>query len=324
MNRKHIFLLLIAVMLLLTACGCDHQWSDANCTSPKTCTVCGDTEGAPLGHIWFAATCDAPQTCQTCGETSGEKLDHQWEGTGCDSKCTLCGAMNNTAGHQWQEATCTEAKACAVCGETEGEAPGHSWEAASCLYPAYCQSCGLEDGEAAGHTWADNSTETLGYCTTCGKAVEFFLRSGTVAAWTEYEIAANGDFVNPITYTENSVIQWFQDGKLQSWSSQEIASTATTHAYYVDGKIYYYDIYAYPVNGEATGDKLAVAANGYVDFMYYYGATGHLILLTDEDFMSPKGEAAAAVDTNGTKYVIVHKTTSPDDPANTWVVKYNW
>lgn len=301
MNRKHIFLLLIAVTLLLTGCACDHQWTDANCASPKTCAECGETEGSPLEHVWLAATCNAPSTCRNCGATEGEKLSHQW-----------------------QDATCTEAKTCTVCGETEGEAPGHSWVAASCLYPAYCQVCGVEEGQALGHTWADNSTETLGYCTTCGKAVEFFLRNGTVAAWTEYEIAANGDFVNPITYTENSVIQWFQNGKLQSWSSQEIASTSTTHAYYVDGKIYYYDLYAYPVDGETTGEKLSIPAAGYVSFKYYYGATGHLILLTDDDFMTPKGEAAAAVDANGTKYVIVHKTTSPDDPANTWAVKYNW
>lgn len=301
MNRKHIFLLLIALALLLSGCGCDHQWRDASCAAPRTCAECGETEGIALEHMWMPATCEAPKTCRTCGETSGEALPHQW-----------------------QDATCTEAKTCVVCGETEGEAPGHSWEAASCLYPAYCRVCGLENGEAAGHTWADNSTETVGYCTTCGEAVEFFLRNGAVAAWTEYEIAANGDFVNPIIYTENSVIQWFQDGQLQSWSSQEIASTSTTHAYYVDGKIYYYDIYAYPVEGEVTGEKLAVAAYGYVDFLYYYGATGHLVLLTDEDFMTPKGEAAAAVDANGTKYVIVHKTSDPNDPADTWAVKYNW
>lgn len=301
MKRKHLFLLLIALALMLTGCECNHQWTAANCSSPKTCTECGETEGAPLDHMWQAATCKAPKTCQLCGETEGESL-----------------------AHQWQDATCTTARTCTVCGAADGNAPGHSWVPASCLYPEYCQVCGLENAPALGHTWTEDSTETLGYCATCGKAVEFFMRNDTVVAWTEYEITASGDFVNPITYTENSVIQWFQDGKLQSWSSQEIASTATTHAYYVDGKIYYYDIYAYPVEGEVTGEKLAIAAVGYVDFLYYYGATGHLVLLTDEDFMTPKGEAAAAVDAYGTKYVIVHKTSNPDNPADTWAVQFGW
>ena len=27
-----------------------HSWKDADCLNPKTCTVCGKTEGSALGH----------------------------------------------------------------------------------------------------------------------------------------------------------------------------------------------------------------------------------------------------------------------------------
>ena len=43
-----------------------------------TCSVCGDSyigdEVAALGHNWEEATTEAPKTCKVCGETQGEKL----------------------------------------------------------------------------------------------------------------------------------------------------------------------------------------------------------------------------------------------------------
>lgn len=46
----------------------DHVWQDATCTDPKTCTVCGATEGKPLGHNFM------PNVCTRCGmEAAGQK-----------------------------------------------------------------------------------------------------------------------------------------------------------------------------------------------------------------------------------------------------------
>lgn len=36
--------------ILLTVKACGHNWTDATCTEPKTCTECGETEGKALGH----------------------------------------------------------------------------------------------------------------------------------------------------------------------------------------------------------------------------------------------------------------------------------
>ena len=86
-----------------------HEWTGGSCTTPKTCSVCGETEGEALGHKWNDATCTTPKTCSVCGETEGEAL-----------------------GHKWNDATCTTPKTCSVCGETEGEALGHDFVDGKC------------------------------------------------------------------------------------------------------------------------------------------------------------------------------------------------
>lgn len=80
-----------------------HTWEEATCTKAKTCSVCGLTEGSPLGHDWKEATCTEPKTCKVCGEKEG-----------------------SSKGHKWEKATCTKPKHCTVCGATEGVAEGHS------------------------------------------------------------------------------------------------------------------------------------------------------------------------------------------------------
>ena len=55
-----------------------HEWIDATCTTPKTCSVCSAAEGSALGHNWQPATCEAPETCANCHVTRGEALGHDW------------------------------------------------------------------------------------------------------------------------------------------------------------------------------------------------------------------------------------------------------
>jgi len=51
-----------------------HNWVAATCTAPKTCTVCGATEGDSKDHNWQEATYTLPKTCTSCGATEGEPL----------------------------------------------------------------------------------------------------------------------------------------------------------------------------------------------------------------------------------------------------------
>lgn len=125
MKKKVLVLVLALVCLtMLTGCFCEHEWAEANCTDPKTCTKCEKTEGEALGHVWLAATCTEPEICEVCGITEGKAL-----------------------GHIWIDATCTDPKTCETCRLTEGEALGHNWQDATTEAPQTCAACGLTEGD---------------------------------------------------------------------------------------------------------------------------------------------------------------------------------
>lgn len=123
--KRLLIIALAAVMLLaLTGCCLRHEWVDADCVNPKTCSKCGETEGEALGHSWVDADCVNPKTCSVCGETEGSAL-----------------------GHTLSEATCTDAPVCSVCNESVGEALGHSWVDATYEAPKTCSVCGETEGD---------------------------------------------------------------------------------------------------------------------------------------------------------------------------------
>ena len=56
-----------------------HSWKDATCTAPKTCAVCGATEGTALAHTpGTAATCTTAQTCTVCGTELAPARGHSF------------------------------------------------------------------------------------------------------------------------------------------------------------------------------------------------------------------------------------------------------
>lgn len=102
---------------------CIHSWAEATCVLPKTCRICGATEGDALGHNWNRATCTEPETCTRCGETKGSPL-----------------------GHEWQDATCELSKRCKRCGETVGSPLGHDVSDWKVTKEATCTEEGSEEG----------------------------------------------------------------------------------------------------------------------------------------------------------------------------------
>ncbi len=173
MMKKIMVLFISAVLALsLTACVCKHQWTEATCTEPKTCTKCGETEGEALEHEWVEAACETPKTCKICGETEGEAL-----------------------GHKWAEPTCTEAETCSICGKTSGTPLEHEvseWKdikIASCTETGeregVCTRCGetlVQETEKVPHVESDwKITKNASYdgagekekcCTICGEILE--------------------------------------------------------------------------------------------------------------------------------------------------------
>ncbi len=100
------YVLAAALLCLAFYCGmnyskmgrlfpCSHIWTEATCTSPKTCSKCGETEGVPLGHSWQEADCTTARHCTQCGKTSGSPLGHDWleETDTAPQMCKRCGEM---------------------------------------------------------------------------------------------------------------------------------------------------------------------------------------------------------------------------------------
>lgn len=80
MKKLISFALALAMVLSMVGCGCDHSWEEATCTTPKTCTDCGETEGEPAGHTpgqWVVSAVDTEKLtmtrdliCDVCGEVT--------------------------------------------------------------------------------------------------------------------------------------------------------------------------------------------------------------------------------------------------------------
>ena len=70
-----------------------HDWQEATCTAPKTCKVCGETEGEANGHTaseWVSDETSHWKVCTVCEEViDGSKADHADENK--DGKCDACG-----------------------------------------------------------------------------------------------------------------------------------------------------------------------------------------------------------------------------------------
>lgn len=156
-----------------------HSWKDATCTKPKTCNVCGETEGEALGHTWVDATCTTPKTCSVCGTTEGEALGHtEVSIPPVPPTCT--------------EAGLTEGKKCSVCGEiTFAPIP----------FPA------------TGHTWSDWEETIAPSCTTEGEEKRTCTRCGATEtqsiAATEHSYSVSNE--TDSTCTERGYIEYTCD-----------------------------------------------------------------------------------------------------------------
>lgn len=148
---KCIWMLAAAALVLFSAVvvcyNAVHVWTDATCTQPAQCKVCGKQDGSPPGHAWTDATCIEPAVCRSCGMANGTAL-----------------------GHNWLEATCSVPAVCSICGETTGQTLEHRWLDATCTMPAVCSECAVTSGDALGHDWAEATFTEPAICMRCGAA----------------------------------------------------------------------------------------------------------------------------------------------------------
>jgi hypothetical protein len=84
MRRIASVILIVALLISLSACCLKHDWEDATCTTPKTCSKCGETEGEALGHDYsdwsmvvepsYLSGGTKRKTCNRCGDTITEEV----------------------------------------------------------------------------------------------------------------------------------------------------------------------------------------------------------------------------------------------------------
>ena len=109
----------------------NHDWSEATCTTPKTCTACGQTEGEALGHDPDEddGNCTTPTLCSQCDEVLTPAENHDFSGEYqkdadghwqvCQNEgCTQSSEKQN---HEGGIATPTELAVCEKCSEPYGE-----------------------------------------------------------------------------------------------------------------------------------------------------------------------------------------------------------
>ena len=163
-----------------------HQWKDATCTNPKTCTDCGHTEGEMLPHSWEDATCITAKTCKTCGTTEGEPLGHspaEDDGDcGTDVLCTVCGAVTTPARLEHipcdDDGDCTTPITCTECGWLIIPAWEHNfagdWKMDAEGHWHVCQNIDCKvKGEKNGHVpnQPEATEEAPKKCTECGYVI---------------------------------------------------------------------------------------------------------------------------------------------------------
>lgn len=131
----------------------EHNWTAANCTTAKTCSICGKTEGSALGHDWADATCTAPKTCKRtgCTATDGSPLGHDWD--------TVWTIGDDQHWHKCNRTGCAEIK------DAENHIPDRN--AATEDDPVKCTECGKVLTPALGHVHTSHLISVAAKAPTC-------------------------------------------------------------------------------------------------------------------------------------------------------------
>ena len=251
MKKKASIFFILALCLLLTACGHTHSWQSATCTSPKICPECGEEQGEALGHKWLSATCTEPKICSICGETSGSPL-----------------------GHILTEATYNDPPVCLVCGISSGspKAPSVSynlrdmvtWLSTSSIYSG--DNLGVHSPEnmfdgKLDTNWTEDATGNG-----IGEYVTFYF-DGTYAV-NKFWIYI-GSHYNEGVYKQNcrpkTITLTFSDGSSQRISLRD---SYDVQSFTLD-RYYYTDSITLTIDDVYTGTKYLDTVIAELDFVGY-------------------------------------------------------
>lgn len=261
MSKRVTFIVGVVLMtLFMTGCCLKHDWEEATCKNPKTCSKCGKTEGSTLDHEWKAPTCTEPKTCELCGKKKGDALGHDFSKPTCilPMICSVCGATEGIAtGHEWSTGTCVDEIYCYNCGETNGYGE-HMWVDATCFMPKSCWLCDAHEGERLPHTWHG---ETNLYCEKCLEDMpENSCENGEVL-WNGIGLSLPSDF--KVSSSSDDSIGVFMGEGLMFTASSHWNSGASEYEVF-----HYYDS-GIPENGYNVTGSMDYANSDGTEFRVY-------------------------------------------------------
>ena len=180
MKKFLIILLFVATALLLISCGeCAHEWKDATCDEPKTCTKCGETEGEPTNHA-LGEWVETPATCTEDGSRTRSCVCGQESETETIEK-----TGHSIVEHAAKKPSCTETgwaayETCSRCDYTTYEELPEAHDYEMTVVEATCTTGGY----------------TLYDCTKCDnsyKANETAAKSHSFSDWVIVEASCEAD-----------------------------------------------------------------------------------------------------------------------------------
>ena len=202
-----------------------HRLSDATCTKPATCKICGTTTGKALGHT-YSNDCDT--TCNECGEK--RSITHKYDSgvitkaatckaTGVKTyTCTVCEAtktetIKKTTTHKYTttttKATLTKngsiVKKCSICGYVASTTAinyvkSFALTTTSYTYSGAVRTPGVIVKDSAGKTLVKNTDYTVSYASGRKNAGTYKV---TVTMKGKYSGTKTLTFkINPISYSK--------------------------------------------------------------------------------------------------------------------------
>ncbi|MBR6513436.1 MAG: S-layer homology domain-containing protein [Clostridia bacterium] len=173
--------------------GCEHTFSEPDCSNPPACEKCGMVKGLANGHRVLRYNCRTGGSCSVCGEK-------------CDSSRIV---------HAFNPATCTEPRTCRVCNEKRGEPAGHKWIGPTCEEVAYCPVCNIFGASSLGHTTQNGICQRCNeevFRTSVHRAGYYMLKNAHANGDGTYEASAYSTYQNG---DEDYAVVWYDANKVR-------------------------------------------------------------------------------------------------------------
>ena len=160
-----IALLLLTVCMVIGLASCDlvsnlicqHQWKDATCTTPKTCSLCQKTEGEALGHSGGTATCSQKAVCSVCNTEYGDFAAHAFTEEVVKDEALKSAATCTSAAIYYKSCTCGAVSTNDADIFQSGRIGRHQYGNST-----VCTLCGFDAGDLYYYNFAESFTTTKG------------------------------------------------------------------------------------------------------------------------------------------------------------------